>query len=112
MNRILEEMHPGVKDDPVGVLEGLMVELRWRRRMIEANAIDPKAYVRVPKNPHLLVPETISIELRWHRRIKKGQSMFCGANMPPFWDSEIRLLSKAALKERMEDWFVKVLERI
>ena len=112
MNRILEEMHREVKDNPVAVLEELMAELKWRQRMLEANAIEPKAYVRVPKNPHLILPETITIELRWHRSVGKGLSRLCGANSPIFWDMELQLLSRSALKERMENWFVRVLERI
>jgi hypothetical protein len=112
MSRILQELHREVKYEPVTVLENLMAELKWKRRMIDAGAIEPKAMVRVPRNPHLLVPETMEVQLRWHRQVKPWQLLRCGANMPPFMDSDVMILSRSALKERLEDWFVKVLERI
>lgn len=112
MNRILEEMHREVRDAPIRVLEELMAELKWKKRMQDAGAVEPKAQIRVPRNPHLLVPETMEIQLRWNRKVQRGQLLRCGANMPPFMDSDVMILSRAALKERLEDWFVKVLERV
>src|SRR5436190_2030442 len=112
MNRILEELHREIKSDPVATLEAMMAELLWKGRLLTAGAVDPKAFVRVPRNPHFLVPETIEIQLRWHRRVGRDKLLLYGANMPPFMDSEVMLLSRAALKERLEAWFCEVVRRV
>lgn len=96
----------------VAVLENIMAELKWKRRLLDAGATEPKAQVRVPKNPKFLAPETVEVQLRWHRPIVDGNTQRCGANMPMLTDVEIQLLNREDLKAKMEDWFVEVLERV
>jgi hypothetical protein len=98
--------------DPVTILQELMDELRWQQRMLAIENIeDVVASVGVPRNPNYLMAQTVEIRLRWWKVLDQGR-MRCGANMPRFSDTEVHLLSRSALKERMENWFVQVLERV
>ena len=98
--------------DPVSILEDLMAELKWKQRLLAIeNVEEPVASINVPRNPNYLMAQTVEIRLRWFKVLDQGR-MRCGANMPRFLDTEVHLLSRSALKERMESWFVQVLERI
>lgn len=100
-----------LSSDPVSILEDLMCELRWKQRLLNVGVEEPMALINIPKNPHYLMAQTIEIRLRWMRPVLGGVRRE-GANMPRFSDTEVHLLSRLAIRERMEAWFTEVLARI
>lgn len=98
--------------DPLTILEDLMAELRWKKRLLACQGvIEPVAQLQVPKSPNLLMPYTVEVQLRWKKEVDGGAKRF-GANMPRFTDVQVQLLSREALKQRMEAWFEQVLLRV
>lgn len=98
--------------DPVAILEDLMYELRWKQRLLAIDGIqEPIALCNIPRSPNYLLPETVEIRLRWFREVKGGRRRE-GANMERMSSMEVHLLSRSAIKERMENWFCQVVEKI